>query len=461
MTEQLYTRWDVTTRRQLLAGLAGSLPLAAQTAKVFDVRDYGAVGDGAAVDTGAIQRAVDAAAASGGPAQVLLRGPKKYLVGTLVLKSNIDFHLAEGAELVVSANRADYTPAGGVLTADGARNLKISGAGGIDGQALKFMTGYSKEGEIWQFGPFRPKIFILSGVEGLEVSGISFKDAPNWGLHVLVDGLKIRNQLDVPNCDGIDPDHCSDVEIRNCDIVCGDDAIVVKSTRGGAQYGPSANISVHDCTIETKDSGLKIGTETVGEISGVRFERCEIRSCCRGITIQLRDEGDVHDIEFNDIRFVARYQAAPWWGRGEAISLTAMPRTKGGKIGRIRDVRMRNITARAENSVRINGTAESPIANVTMEKVALTLERFTEYPGAVYDNRPTAAYPDIEPHGTQGFNIRYADNVLLKDCTVNWGKNCPDYFTNALEAEAATNLRLTRFAGEAAHPERDEAVVIL
>jgi len=279
--------------------------------------------------------------------------------------------------------------------------------------------------------------------------------------HVLADRLKIRNKPDIPNCDGIDPDHCRDVEIRNCDIVCGDDAIVVKSTREGARYGASSNIIVKDCTIETKDSGLKIGTETVGDIHDIRFERCEIRSCCRGLTIQLRDEGDVFNIDFADIRFTSRYEAAPWWGRGETISLTAIPRTTGSRPGRIHDVRFRNITGHAENSARINGTPESRIGNITLDHVALTFERTTGYPGSVHDKGPTTAHPDIEPHITSAFNIRHADGVSLRNCSVAWGKTLPDHFTNALEAEAVTKLSLTGFAGDAAHPDRDPAVIIL
>ena len=195
---------------------------------------------------------------------MLIPGGKKYLVSTLVLKSGIDFHLADDAELVVSTNRAHY-PEGseGVITANGAQGLKITGTGNINGRALDFMTGYNKEGEIWEFGPFRPKIFVLAACKDLEVRDITFSQAPFWGLHmvgcerVLVDRLKIRNHLDVPNCDGIDPDHCRDVEIRNCDIVCGDDAIVVKSTRQAADYGPCANIHVHDCVDRDQGFGLE------------------------------------------------------------------------------------------------------------------------------------------------------------------------------------------------------------
>ena len=452
-----------------LAAGAATTQLGAQTkaaVRIFDVRDYGATGDAKTLDTAAIQRAIDAAAASGSPAQVLIRGGKKYLVSTLVLKSKIDFHLADDAELLVSTRQSDYPEnSQGVLTANGAQDLKITGTGNINGRALEFMTGFDKAGEIWQFGAFRPKIFVLTACRGLEVSGISFSQAPQWGLHmvgcehVLVDRLKIRNHLDVPNCDGIDPDHCRDVEIRHCDIVCGDDAIVIKSTREAAQYGVCSNISVRDCVIETKDSGLKIGTETAGSIRDVTFENCHIKSCCRGLTIQLRDEGDVSNIEFRNIDFSARYQAAPWWGRGEAISLTSIPRTKETKVGKISDIRFRNISGRAENSVRVNGVPASRVSNVSFENVALTFDRWTTYPGEVFDNRPTSAWPDVEPHKTPAYSIRYADNVSLNNCSVRWGNNVPDSFTHAIETESSTGLKLTNFSGESAHPNRDQAIV--
>lgn len=467
MNRNLFPNAAPLTRRALLgaAALASFPPLRGQN-QVFDAQKFGAAGDAKTLDTGAIQRAIDAAAAAGG-GQVLIRGGKKYLVSTLVLRSGIDFHLADDAELVVSTDRKHYPEgADGILTANGAKNLKFTGTGRIDGRALEFMTGFDREGEIWRFGPFRPKIFVLTACQGLEIRDIGFGQAPFWGLHmlgcehVLVERVKIRNHLDVPNCDGIDPDHCRDVEIRNCDIVCGDDAIVVKTTRQAQNYGPSADIRVTDCVIETKDSALKIGTETTDDVHDIRFERCRAVSCCRGLTIQLRDEGNVYNIDFSDIQFTSQYQAAPWWGRGEAISLTAIPRAKGLKVGKIHDVRVRNVTARAENSVRIEGVPENRTAAVTLENLDLTLDRWTDYPGPVFDNRPTTASEPLEPHRTPAIHVRCADNVTVRDSKVSWGKNRPDYFTHALEAEQAANLAITRFTGEAAHPERDQAILI-
>lgn len=483
--------------RLTVAGAWGTVPALRAATKAagagrreFNVRDFGAIGDGTTLDTRAIQRAIDAAAAVRG--RVIVPGGRTFLVGTLELKSGIDFHLADDATLRASLRPEDYVGgtavieavrnasnrvagvepspaerAASVLTARDAVGLTLSGTGRVDGHARDFMTGFDAANEWWQPGPFRPNLAFLIGCRELEVRDVTFHQAPIRTLHlvgceqVLVDGVKIRNLLDAPNCDGIDPDHSRHVEIRNCDIVCGDDAIVVKAARAFANHGETAHIHVHHCVLETQDSGLKIGTETTRPIHHVRFEHCEIRNSCRGLNIQLRDEGDIHDVVFRDITFKARYFSDPWWGRGEAISFTAVPRTTGATMGQIRDVRVENVTGHAENSVRISGCAESRIRNVSFDNVAVTLNRETKYRGGVWDNRPTTStYPRIEEHGTPGIHVRHADNVELRRCRIAWGANRPDYFTHALEAHDVTGLTYPGFSGEAAHPERFAAIAV-
>ena len=449
--------------------------------KVFDVLKFGAVGDGKTLDSAAFQRAIDQAAAYAGKAQVLIRGGHKYLIGTIELKGAIDFHLADDAQLLISTNREDYrgglpgsqsgdtmsAALGAVIMATGAQGLKITGTGNIQGRAKEFMTRYDDIGGIWMPGPFRPKMFVLTGCKDLQVRDITFAEAPNWGLHllgcegVLVDNVKIRNLLDVPNCDGIDPDHSRNVEIRNCNIACGDDGVVIKCSRHPTDYGEATSIHVHDCVIETQDAGLKIGTETTSDIHDILFERCQIKTSSRGLCIQLRDEGNIHDIIFRDITFTSRFYGDPWWGRGEAISFTAIPRTATSKVGSLHDVIVQNVTGHAENSVRVCGSEQSRIHDVILDRVAVTLARTTKFPGGLFDNRPTVPANGIQPHDTPGYSIEHASNVILRNCKVSWGANPPDAFSYAVEAVDTTGLSIDGLTGGPAHPSLGKAVSIL
>ena len=422
-------------------------------AKTYNVLDFGAKGDGATLDTVAIQRTIDAADAGG---TVLIPRKSTFLIATLDLKGGINFQV-EGT-LLISTNRNDYA-GDGVITASNAVDLKITGGGEIIGQSLSFMTSYEATNEWWLFKEWRPKMFVLTGCTNLLVRDITFSDAPYWGLHmlgcenVLVDNVTVNNRLDVPNDDGIDPDHCSNVEIKNCHVTCGDDAIVVKSTRQTNDFGDCANVHVHDCIIRTQDAGLKIGTETVGAIHDILFERCKILSSSRGLCIQLRDEGEISNVTFRDIEFVSGYHSDPWWGRGEAISFTAIPRNAATKLGKLHDVTVENVSGRAENSIRVNGTETSRIANIHFKNVSVDFSRWTKYVGGVYDNRPTKVLTPVESHVTDGFNLRHTDNVSLEGCAVSWQESDATRFGDAVSAEDMRGLKIFKFAGDSAvHP---------
>jgi polygalacturonase len=382
------------------------------------------------------------------------------------LKSNIDFHLAGDATLLASPDAAAYPGEGsGVLMADDAVGLKITGSGHIDGQGMKFVTSYSTTDERWEPLSFRPRIFTLRGCTDLEVTGISFGHAPFWGLHllgcerVLVDGITVRNFMDLPNCDGIDPDHCRDVEIRNCDIVSADDAIVIKTSDQKIDYGPSRNITVKDCRVASRDSGLKIGTETFGDISKIRFERCIIQGG-RGPTITHRQRGNISDVEFSDIQVVAEHHAARWWGTGEAVNISVRPRIAGATVGTLRNIRLRNVRGRAENSVRIDGSPANLIEDVVLDNIDITIDKWTAYPGGKFDNRPTMpGVAGLEPHDTPVFSIRNASRVQMSNCKASWGAMRQPSWGPALEIENVKEMKLVNFEGEASDPLKVQAIV--
>src|SRR5699024_1164347 len=147
---------------------------------------------------------------------------------------------------------------------------------------------------------FRPRMLLLEDVEDLTIRDVTLKDAAFWTLHmagcrrVRIEGIRILSDDRGANNDGIDPDCCQDVVIRDCIVRPGDDAIVVKPTGPMARrYGPSQNITISGCVLHSRDSALKIGTETHGVIRNIVLADCIVDDCSRAVGIWVRDGGTV------------------------------------------------------------------------------------------------------------------------------------------------------------------------
>jgi Zn-finger nucleic acid-binding protein len=271
---------------------------------------------------------------------------------------------------------------------------------------------------------------FLEDVRDLTVKDVTFYDAAFWTLHmagcrdVLIDGIRIENNERGPNNDGIDPDCCRNVIIRGCVIRCADDAIVVKATAPMAKkYGDCANILISGCVLRSHSSALKIGTETWGDIHHVTMSDCILDSCTRGVGIWSRDGGRIHDIMIHHIsgntrryrdRIRQDSEVVVWWGKGEAVFLSATRRAGVDRIpGVIEGVSMDHLNIVCEGAIMIAGEAESPIRDISIRDSAFTWKRQGSLPPDCLDEQPSrrGVYPFEVPMAY----IRSGENISIRE----------------------------------------------
>lgn len=445
----------------------------------FYPETYGARGDGVQDDGDALQSALDMAFQNGGGTVVLESG-KTYLSHALYLRKNVELHLQKGAVLKATPDLAGYIrpceqvndpktalvgnpvtgkPSFVFLYGCKADFCTISGEGTIDLNGYSFLKRKSKYYVTGDFYP-RPTAIYLESSNHSTVRDITITNAPFWTLHpagcddVRIDGIRILNDLDVANSDGIDPDHCSNVRITNCHIECADDCICLKTTKGNAEYGPCENILISGCTLISTSAAVKIGTEGVGDFRNVLVSDCIISKSNRGLSLQIRDGGNVENVFFSDIMIETRRFCPDWWGTAEPIVITVFNRDNKTKSGKIKNVRFKNINCKGENGVLLHGNAENHLEDITFENVQVEVTKTSKWACGLYDLRPCIEH-GVEAHKNAGFFLRYAKDVCLQNCRVRFGTVC-DAYSYAVDAKDCEGLSLVHFTGTAAKASLDD-----
>ena len=237
-----------TSRRRWLAAIpaAAVLPLLAQDpapasgVRTFNVRDYGAKGDGQTLDTAAVQAAIDACERDRGGVVLIPAGD--FLVGTVQLKSNVTLHVAASGRLLGSGKPADFSAGKGVPPGNGnvvmlyavnADNVTVEGPGTIDGQGQLFYTGKGDNtgpgGNSAEGYRERPHLAIFYRCRNLQVRDIFLTRSAYHCVRILecnavrLDGVRIHNRVNLNN-DGFHLNSNQYVHIVNCNIMCQDDA---------------------------------------------------------------------------------------------------------------------------------------------------------------------------------------------------------------------------------------------
>ncbi len=290
---------------------AAASDAATHAARTCDAHAFGAIGDGQAKDTPALQRAIEACSEGAGGTVVLAGG--SFLSGTLVLHSHVTLRVEAGATLLGSRDDADYpllqppvvntelaNCRHALVYAVGATDVRIEGRGTIDGNAdIEKWRGMAQpEGT-------RPMAIFTALSSNVAIEGVTVRDAATWAVvnlevdHLVIRGITVDSPHG-PTHDGIDVVDGHDVLIEDDTINAGDDGICLKS---GSATGLRDVVVRHDHVRGAGvANGLKLGTATVGPMRHLLFEDIAIENAqAAAMAVESVDGGEVSDVTFRRI----------------------------------------------------------------------------------------------------------------------------------------------------------------
>ena len=443
------------TRRQWLGnapagalalGLLGSRSLEAQTtrpgsndlgARVYNIRDFGAKGDGKAMDTAALQSAIDACTRDGGGTVLVPAGI--FQIGATELKSNVTLHIAAGATLLGSADGKQYHAVdaiplhGDTTLVDGnwallfavhAKNVTIEGPGTIDGQGNQFhspVRGQAPPSGIG--GSKRPYHVLVYQCEGLTIRNLDLLDCAYHSIRVIeskrvhMDTLYIHNRVNGNN-DGFHFISAQFVTISNCIVMSQDDAC--------ALFGSCQNVTITNSFFSTRWSVFRFGG---GDVRNIAVSNCilhQVYGC--PIKFQGNPGSTYENLSFSNI--VLDDVTGP-------IHVGVGPRAPrrtpaGAPPPAVKD----DMMAAHENE----STTPAVLRNISFSNIHGNV---TTNPGQIDEAKVTSNANEGEKHSAIVFNCvggATMENVSMSDIHLTFG--------GGGTAEDAARRELPEFAGE-------------
>jgi polygalacturonase len=376
----------------LLVGLTLTCSSRAETLRVFDVREFGAKGDGRTPDTMAIQQALDAAGKAGGG--VVRLNPGTYLSQPIYLRDKTTLQLDAGAILLATDEPAHFDdprkPKSRVAFVNGKdlAQVAITGSGIIDGAGERWWKPVVEgkrlaraKGETFTETVRRPRLIVLSECRDVRVEGVTIQNSPTFHLvpseceNVLITNVTFRAPDEAPNTDAIDPSACKNVRIIGCTIDVGDDNIALKS--GRKVVGREAaveNVWVERCTF-LHGHGMSIGSETAGGVKNLVVTNCTFNGTTSGIRIKsARGKGGlVENLVYSDITMTNVDYPIYLTSYYPKVPATDAAQPVAANSPIYRNIVIRNLTAYSTKTAgMIVGLPELPIENVTLDNVQVT-----------------------------------------------------------------------------------------
>ncbi|HEV2694495.1 MAG TPA: glycosyl hydrolase family 28-related protein [Verrucomicrobiae bacterium] len=406
--------FSVFTLSALLLCLGVTLHAESAAKNEFNVRDYGAIGDGTTLDSPAIDKAINAAVAVGGGTVVVPAGT--YLSGSIHLKSNIHLLIDAGATILGAPQNMNaydetepYTLGGyqdgghcyfhnSLIWGENLTNVFISGNGMISGGGLVRCDHILDE--MVGFNKFNPPVTNAATPVRLGNKAICLKLCRNvlirdvtifHGGHFAIlvtgcDNMTVDNVTMDTDRDGIDIDCCRNTMVSNCRINSpNDDGLCPKSTYALGEWRPTENLTIVNCQVSGFDVGtlidgtmkpsknhngrIKFGTESSGGFRNCTVANCTFRSC-RGLALEEVDGGIMDNITINNITMMD----VPDY----AIYITTGTRNRTPDVttkSRGRNILISNVIADAVgkmSGIQIMGLPDQLIEGVRLENIRLT-----------------------------------------------------------------------------------------
>ncbi len=397
----------------------------------FNVRDFGAVGNGRTKETRAIEAAVSAAARQGGGTVFIPAGT--YLSGTIHLRDNIGLHLAPGAVLKTSGDKEDFDANEkldynsfaddettyshfALVAGDNVRNVSITGHGMIDGNR-------SRRGG--------PKPIALKNCRDITIRDIKIENAPNYCISVLgceyvtVDNVTIRNAYS----DGIDPDCSQRVRISNCSVESRDDAICLKASLALGVRKPTEHVTITNCILSSAANCIKLGTESSGDFTNIAINNCAMYIMpnsrgSSGLAIESVDGAVIDGLVASNLTMhdVFNPLFIRLGNRGRGLSPP--------KPGDIRNVSISHLAATgATMTCSITGIPGSPVHRVSLSDIQIFMSGGQNIPIGLNVPEMPDKYPESKMFGVlpaYGLYARHVEELKLTNFRVRGEEREPE-----------------------------------
>ena len=285
--------------------------------KKYTITDFGVSKDSTKIQTIAIQKVIDKAAANGGGVVVIPKGV--YLSGALFFKPKTTLYVSEGGVLKGSDDIADfpimpsrmegqnldYFPA--LVNAYGVDNFSISGKGTINGNGLKYWEAFwqrrKENPKCTNLEVSRPRLVFIWNSNNVQLQDVKLINSGFWTNHFYkCNNVKMLDLyifsphvgVKAPSTDAIDIDICTNFLVKGCFMSVNDDAIALKGGKGpyadqDDNNGPNANIIIEDCNFGFCHSSLTNGSESIHN-RNVIMRNCKIDGASRLLWLKMRPD---------------------------------------------------------------------------------------------------------------------------------------------------------------------------